>query len=649
MINETAPTALTLCIFALLFCGLIVLTWGKKLPTKGNWLVWTGLLALLVGVGYDGRFFLKEEFKTKIWMSGWIWSRDEIGAITVGVYQDSLGLAMSALAALVASTLIVNLTALGREKFSERTHAAIAVSTAGVALAWNALTPWLVLTGLVLSIIGGFISMGSRWDSDSESYLAVRFTWERVSGCLLAFVGACILATSRSALLLNNTEAWLAGADSLAPTWVGSLLLVVGLFMQMQPFPFLGLVVIDSEMYSPLRTLLLQIFPAWAAFSLLLRLEPYWITLGLFPGFGWFALGSSVLAVMLGLFQKNWRQGIASWLAAGFSLSCAFLAFSGAAPALGMLLGTSLGALVLSGAATSLEEGIDSDSNEREAKKGPVWIKVIGFLGIAAGTGMLGFVSSNAGILWINQAIQVPGMVAAFLIGLFFFVLLGWKIAWNVAQLRSSADISWTVILSLFFWLFLSLGIVWTGTVTGGALPGDSDQVWTSLFSYFFGTQAAGLTNADDFVTSSSLYWGVLIFAFATAYWTSARSDDRWVRLADVIPRTSRFIAGGYGIDTALSKLNYGIVWVGKFAENLVDEKIWSQWVPNSLAGGIKTVSVWTNRMDTKISVILGVGLRRLVDVPARALQFIQTGDLRWYLFFAVASGFALLLHFMRT
>jgi hypothetical protein len=608
-------------------------------------LVWAGFIALLTGVGWDTGLLAKEDFRIKIWMSGWVWSREEVGAITVGVYQDFLSLAMSALSVLTASALLMANTFSSREPYPERAYAALAISTAGVALAWTSLTPWLVFAGLTLTILGGFISLGSRWDSNPESIIATRFVWERSFGALLAFFGACVLATSRSALLLSTSDTWLIQNEHLGSTWIGASLLVAGLFVQMQPFPLLGWVVSESELYPPLRTLLNQLFPAWAAFPILLRLEPQLVSLGLFPGFGWFAIASSILAVLTGLFQKKWRLGLGSWLAAGFSLACALLAFSGPVPAMGVLIGVSLGAMVISGAATALETGSDSSLAH---KKQSFWLKFASFLGAGAGTGMFGFVSANGNLHWINQSMNLPGMTALFLFSLFLFVLLGWKLAWNVIRLQSVSDVSWWVIISLFVWIVLSLGIVWTGTVTGGVLLGDPDRVMTSLFVKFFGERPVEFPNSEDFITASSLYWGAIIFAFTTAYWTSNRSEDRWSNLASLMPRTSKFLAGGYGIDTMLGRLNFALTWFGRSAESLIDYKIWDNWIPRSMNSSLRAVSNTMSGIDFKISSNLGGALRRCVEIPAKILQLIQTGDLRWYLFFSLGSGFALLLHFLR-
>jgi NADH:ubiquinone oxidoreductase subunit 2 (subunit N) len=189
--------------------------------------------------------------------------RNELGALTVGVFQDFLGMAMSALVAIVAGIVILDGVTFSREIYPEKAYAALLFSTAGVVLAWNSLTPWLALGGLTLAIIGGFISLGSRWDSNAEANLASRFIYERATGFLLSFFGTCILAVPRSALLLNDAKSWVVSSESLSSSWIGACFLVLGFFVQMQPFPFLGWVVSSSTISPTIRVLLNQIFPAW--------------------------------------------------------------------------------------------------------------------------------------------------------------------------------------------------------------------------------------------------------------------------------------------------------------------------------------------------------------------------------------------------
>jgi hypothetical protein len=426
---------------------------------------------------------------------------------------------------------------------------------------------------------------------------------------------------------------------------MGALFLVVGLFVQMQPFPLLGWLVSDSEIYLPLRSLLNQIYPAWAAFAILLRLEPQFTSLGLFPAFGWFALASTVLLIFSGLFQNKWRITLGAWISAGFSLTIAVLAFSGPLPAMAILLGVSLGGLSISGSGAAFESDVTASAIHR---KRAIWVKIALFLAAASGTGVIGFVAATGGIRWILNGTSVPAIVTVFVFTLFMFIMLGWKLAWNVARLKSVSDMPWLSILSLFIWIILSLGIVWTGSATGEVFIGLSDQFMSSLFQEFFGKQTSDVLNHPDFISAAGLYWGTLIFAIATAFWTSGRKEDRWANLANWMPKTSRYLSHGYGIDSAVRRFAGMLVWLGNTAENLIDQKIWSDWIPHGLFETVKKVSDFTSAADFQITTAIGATLKRIVEVPAKLLQLIQTGDLRWYLIFALGSGFALLTHFLK-
>jgi len=643
--TETAPTFLSFSIFFLLFSGLIVFAWGKKLPGRGVWLVWAALLLLLTGVALDSGALLNVPFKIKIWMAGWIWPRQDQSAITVGILHDPLSFAMSVLSSVVAGALLLNRSFLGREHQPEKIYAGVAISTSGVVLAWNSMTPWLGFAGMILTLYGGFIALGSQWDSDSEADIASRFAWERASGFLLAFFGACVLATTRPALLISPAENWLTQTGHIYSTWVGSILLVVGLFVQMQSFPLLGWIVSDSKLYSPVRTLLNQIFPAWASFALLLRLEPQFSSLGIFPIFGWVALFSCTLTVLTGFFQNSWRQGLGVWLAAGLSLSCAFLAFSGPLTAIGLLFGSSLGALALSGAGAALEgQCAQTFANKKKA----IWFKGASLIAAAAGTGGIGFISATGGLRWIAQVMPLPGEIALFLFVFFLFVLLGWRMGWKVSQIQNATEASWLSVLSVFLWIFFTVGLLWTGTVTGEILIGNPDRLFRSFFEDLFGRHSE-FTQLEDFITASGLYWGVTLVAFLTAFWTSGRKEDQWEKLAALIPRTSNFLKLGYRVDSVSHRVTCGVIFLGQIAEKWVDQKIWKQWVPMGVTVGISRISKILAQVDAGISSNLVSSLRKFVEVPAKLLQMIQTGDIRWYLLFALGSGFALLSHFLRT
>ena len=60
---ENSLTLLTICPLILLLLGVIVVTWGKRLPGKGGLLIWAGLLILLAAVGLDSGLFLNKNLK----------------------------------------------------------------------------------------------------------------------------------------------------------------------------------------------------------------------------------------------------------------------------------------------------------------------------------------------------------------------------------------------------------------------------------------------------------------------------------------------------------------------------------------------------------------------------------------------------------
>ena len=643
MTTHSSPTVLLLVTLSFALIGILLLIFGRKLPHRGSWLVWVGCLLVLIGIGFEFGGFFQQEFQTKIWSAGWILSREEQGAIEVGVFQDIPAVILCAISVLITGGLLLNGGLAGG--FNERAFAAMALSTAGVCLALVSLTPWLAFAGLLLVVFGAVISLGSHWGIDGEARIVARFLWERSWSLLIAFFGACILASSNIPLVMSSLEP-LHGHDSgFTSVWVGFVLMVGGLFIQLNPFPFLGWVVADSKLYPPLRLLLSQIFPAWVVFFLLLRFEPQLVNLGLFPGFGWIALVSTFLATLSGLFQPNWRSGLSVWLVAGFSMASSLLAFSGRLPAISWLLGVSLGALSLSNVATALEGSCSSTQVNRQRA---LWMKSIAYLSAAAGTGMIGFVSASGGLSWITKAIETPGIAAVFLFVFFLFALLGWRMAWKICSLNSFSTASVKTILSSFVWLLLSFGVVWTGTASGGILPGLPDRITTSIFSLFSMGSTDLFEHGHDFFSASGLYWGALIAAIAAAYWSSGRKEDRWVRLTKVFPKLSSFLAHGYGVDHVVSRGSDGLIWFGNLAVHSIDRKIWSNWIPLGIGTGLRTVSNAFHRVDSLFSVGIGKTIKRMVEIPGKTLQLIQTGDLRWYLFLALSSGFALLAHYFK-
>src|SRR4029077_14143073 len=94
-----------------------------------------------------------------------------------------------------------------------------------------AATPWLLLCGLCISLIGGFICLGSRWESNEGASLSTRFAWERFWGLIVSAIGLCLLASSRGAISFTGEKAFAASAPNLNDQ-IGAILMASGAFVQ---------------------------------------------------------------------------------------------------------------------------------------------------------------------------------------------------------------------------------------------------------------------------------------------------------------------------------------------------------------------------------------------------------------------------------
>lgn len=632
--NLNLPIVMIVCLVFSLACGVFVAAFGKKTPKAGAWLIWSGLLVMVTGLGLSWSRLMKGESLGEPWVRGWVWPRDEVGAIVVGVLSDPMGIWMAILAVLISSVLMIDQGYLQDEKKPERIYGAVLISTVGLAFSWIAATPWCGLAGLAVSVLGGFIALGSQWHSDSEAALAVRFARERTWGLIVSFLGACILGTHKGHLLWGEAIEW-AQPDSL-----GLVLLSLGLFIQLQSAPMMGWVVSKSGVPVVARIVLAQVFPSWAAFAALVRLVPQLEAQGLSNVLGWISLASAILSVATGLFQQEWKAGLGSWISSGLALAVAALMLAGPDSALVIAVGVGLGAIAFAVAASHVSE------SSREKGTKATWASAYGFLGVAAGTGGILFASSGGVLSWVAQAWGRPIQGAVSVFAFFIFSLQGWSLAWGSVKRRGGYSAGWVAVVSPLLLLLLSLGVLWDGSITGGALLDSVDSVAPALLGFFFKKREA--LDHSSFAIASWAHWSVVFVSLGGAFWMSGRKVDLWQELARIFPRSIRFLARGFEFDRLASAVEKGIRWLGFVIVRLFDQKIWDRWVPWALNGAIQRGAGAVVLMDEKMSLRFAAVMRRTVDVPAKVLQLIQSGDVQWYLMFGIGSGFALLLHFLR-
>jgi hypothetical protein len=272
-------------------------------------------------------------------------------------------------------------------------------------------------------------------------------------------------------------------------------------------------------------------------------------------------------------------------------------------------------------------------------------MKAAAFAGALAGCGMIGFVSAGGYVRWIFAAGGDMSRAGAYAFGVFLVALLLWKTTWSAVRAIKPSCLAWYEIIAPFICVLFALGVLWTGTLTGGVVPGSSDAVTGSLMNHFFG---AADEAAEFFVTASGLHWGALVVAIVVAYMTTARQQDAWSRLCGSFPRFARFVTTGYGVDFVFSRFLTGLNWFGSVLYRFIDVNAWDRWMPAVVRWISRRVIFPVARVSEIIVFVLDVGVRKLVELPAKVLQLVQSGDVQWYLFFAVDSGIAILIHFLR-
>jgi hypothetical protein len=641
--QQTTPTLFMFGLIFLIFLGSIFLKWGRGLPGRGLWFFYPVILLFLALLGFDSGLFQAEGWTTQVWSVGWVWNRYEQGAITIGLYQDPLAVMMIFAFVMTAILVLLNKNVLMQEPFPERVLSGVTFSVAGVSLAWISGTPWLSFLGLMISLLGALFALGSRWQQDLQADFAIRFVFERFFGLILAILGALILSSLNSGVLLQGEEFWLSTNEKFFSTCLGSVLLFLGLYIQMQPFPLLGWLFSQSELATPFRVFLCQISPGWAALSVFIRLHSQFVHLGLFPVLGWVALVSCIFTLVSGLFQKDWKLSINAWVSGGLSLSICVLAFSGSLAAVSVFFAITWSGLIFSILSSNLVHS--SSSKQRQTK--PSGLKLSLFLSAASGTGFIGFISLRGLFFWLSQSSQNTVDFIASLFSLFLLSLLGWKIAWGMSGSREEVNIPWSVYAAVFFLFILSFALVWTGSATGGVLLENSDQWMKSILDSLFKNSGFHFEVGQEYWSLLSFYLGVLFLGFSLSYWAVGRKENQWKRLSRLIPRTSEFIQNGYGVDHVFSSIRRLMKGFGGRVESIVDQKLWSGWIPFLFSKSIQRVSSSGEKFDQWLVRSLNRVSRISIEAPAQFLQVLLTGDLRWYLFLALCSGFALLTHFL--
>lgn len=633
---QNSTSCLIIISIAFLLCSLTLFCFGKRMIAKGEWIVWLGIVFSFFAVLFDFTVFFDQQSSKKQQLINWIVLFSENDSFVLGLLQDRLSFIFSILSLAIVGILLFSRIHLLAECRPEKIYSAIMISVSGVILSFIALTPWMVLPGFFLILLGGgILLLSGGGDFDSEASVAITFFRGRSIGILIAFLGGCILATRSSTFFLNEVvSSDLKNHDQLLSTKLGFFFFIFGLFIQVQAFPFLGGLSLSSTVSLSFRVLIGQIYPSWAVFSVLSRLCPELSFVGMSRWFGYLFFGSAILTAISGLLETEKQKCLQLWITSGIVLSFALLTYTELSAAVALLFCVSICGLCLS---IFLEENSF----------------IVPFLSFSSATGMVGFVSAHSLLKAIEKMSEeryffIP--LGFYLAGFFLFSLLGWRSFWRFFRSNKSAnETSWFKNISSFFLVFLSSGLFWTGTFSGQVFPANIDRFSFSLFELFFENfEKVTVLQESSFplLSVSLLHWGALFFSMSIAYWIFTRGKDPWLISGDQWPILRRLLGESF-LDRFL--LSQFFLSVGRFSSKAFDNYAWAKLSSQKSPSVLCFVSNLFLELDYCVFLSLEYFIKNGINILAKALQFIQNGDLKWYLFLVFSCGFGIFIFLFKS
>lgn len=616
---------------AALALGLITTFVGERLPRRGDWLA--ALAVSLPAMALIALWAARGEvaFSPHTTRRGWMRPEAAAQGLEVGLLHDPVGFAVGLALLLLAGFTVTQRALLAEERRLARALGGAVIGVVGAVLAWVSLTAWMGILGVGLATLGGSLVFGADWGSAEESALATRYARERAWALTLLLAGAGALAGQGTELAWVGAP--VVGAETVE---LGASLLGVGVLLFLQPAPLLGWLALPAANSIVLRITVAHLFPASAAFALIWRLLPRLGEAASFAVLGWLGCGLAALTAVASLHQRDPRIALQALASSIFTLAFGAAATGASWPALALQLGalTSVGALALAAGRA------DANAGPR-----PAWIAALPVLAALALAGLPGFLVAGAITGWLAALGSRPALMAVPAGALFACGLAAWRVAQLVR--RERATISWWNAVAPCLLLLLGMAWAWTGAVTGGFLPANPDRVLSALLEADF-LRATGELDDDAWTAAAAATGGSFVAALALGAWWMRGGQDVARGAHRRYPRVAAVIEASYGIDGAFAPLIRILSRAGGAVAGLVEDRAWNEWIPAGLSRALSVAGRGASRLEVALTERIAHGARRGVEAPAKLLQLVQNGDGQWYLVFAVGSGIALLLHFLR-
>ncbi len=520
--------------------------------------------------------------------------------------------------------------------FKKEEQTAFLVTIFGFLLAWSSQGVWLSLVGLLCTVLSGGAILIRAEKTAEDTETSVHFIRRNLMGILITSVGTCGLVSLDYAMDYSSTVAWTPHISDLTLR-ISVGLILLGLMTVMVPWTAQNVVMKKSRLNAFDHLLFTIAFPSVSAFSILLRLHGHLEEVGLFQVLGWASLCLGVL-LTLPVYLRNKAEEASDHLMTlipllGVSTYC----FAGAWTSFIVIFSSFAFAFVIS---------------ILRIMGTHVWGKVLAALAAYGWLGGMGYVSSGAYLAIGQNLREHPFTLGLFGVFYFLFSIQVWRILFSYIYSNTNPQAaSWKWIIPSL-WSLLPLGIFFTGTLTGGALPPGVDQVdglnpssWSWLS--FFDLQNQNW-DEERYMISSAVHWSLFLVSAGVAAFTRTPTKDRLELWPDKFARAVTWSKSGFGMIWLTKKTHELLEWMGAFFQQTLSEKVWGKLIPTGfdrIRLGLEKIGLWIDRVSSSVT---SDRLSVLVKAPSQLVQLTQSGNLQWYLAFGLIGSLLVLIHFIR-
>jgi hypothetical protein len=623
--------------------GIGIFLWSVHSPTRRyphslEVMSWVGLV-LAMGLGWQG---FSGSMNPQQLIRPWVLLGEESTRLAVGIKLEPILFLMVSiwLFFLAGHWIWIRLSSSvqvqeGVEKVQGDSHATgmFSLSLSGLLLSAFAASTWMALLGLSLSLISSVLMLKGRMASATSAQASQNLLLGRLVAFAIALTGAVILqaegvdlyGTSKSDLSTGGT--------------LGVCLFVLGVWAQLPTFPFSFWITqldLDGHRHDSFSIVGLPGLSS-ALISIAVSQGVQGLSGMDYLGYG-FGLLSTLGAFAAYPVQK--KKGFAVAYSLGLQAGC-LLAWLGApAAALYLIFGIFIGMQSIDWL-ESLRARDAAVAGSTSSSPDLFWIKGFYFLATAIATAAFGTV----GVIGVHAAAMMHHQTAGYVIWAILWLLYStmmWSHAFNVGKGKFESQLSGARIFLLGFIAFFGLGVLHTGLMSGGAFPGQMDQLFphaifksTPLERKWF---SDGQGSGDWFALGAGVYWSLFCLGLLFGYLLRNKPGSQAIWM-------NKILSTHFGVIPVAKAVMGGVIWAGRNLEmKLVRSTADRSW--RSLSERATLLGRKIDQSDLRVYDLFIKGFSRAWIIPASVLQLIQSGSVQWYLVFGIMIWIALIIHF---